>query len=57
MGPVLLVLEHLEARFGRDHPPQQLVLPASVDERSKELMREFGARNNADVRSELYSLT
>lgn len=35
----------------------KLVLPASVDERSKELMREFGERNDADVRSELYSLT
>lgn len=33
-----------------------LVLPASVDERSKDLMREFGERNNADVRSGLYSI-
>ena len=33
----------------------KLVLPASVDERSKELMREFGERNSGDVRSELYS--
>jgi len=29
----------------------QLVLPAAVDERSKALMREFGERNRADVRS------
>ena len=32
-----------------------LVLPVSVDERSKELMREFGERNSGDVRSDLYS--
>jgi molecular chaperone DnaJ len=32
-----------------------LVLPASVDERSKELMREFGERNQADVRGHLFS--
>jgi molecular chaperone DnaJ len=30
-----------------------VVLPASVDERSKELMREFGERNQADVRKQL----
>jgi DnaJ-class molecular chaperone len=30
-----------------------VVLPASVDERSKELMREFGERNQADVRKHL----
>ena len=34
----------------------KLVLPASVDERSKELMREFGERNSADVRVDLYAL-
>ena len=31
----------------------QLVLPETVDERSQELMREFGRRNNQDVRREL----
>jgi molecular chaperone DnaJ len=31
----------------------RLVLPAAVDERSRELMREFGARNGEDVRREL----
>jgi molecular chaperone DnaJ len=30
-----------------------LVLPHAVDERSKELMREFGERNQADVRKDL----
>jgi molecular chaperone DnaJ len=30
-----------------------LVLPAVVDERSKELMREFGRLNNDDVRRDL----
>ena len=34
----------------------QLVLPASVDERSCELIREFGERNSADVRADLYAL-
>jgi molecular chaperone DnaJ len=29
----------------------RLVLPAHVDERSRELMREFGARNHEDVRA------
>ena len=32
-----------------------LALPASVDERSKELMREFGERNNQDVRNHLHA--
>jgi molecular chaperone DnaJ len=31
----------------------QLVLPAAIDQRSKELMREFGERNPDDVRSAL----
>ncbi len=31
----------------------RLVLPATVDERSKELMREFGRLNNDDVRRDL----
>ncbi|HUR34246.1 MAG TPA: J domain-containing protein [Vicinamibacterales bacterium] len=31
----------------------RLVLPALLDERSKELLREFGRINNADVRQEL----
>jgi molecular chaperone DnaJ len=31
----------------------RLVLPPIVDERSKELLREFGRRNDADVRQEL----
>ena len=31
----------------------QLVLPSSVDQRSKELIREFGERNNEDVRRDL----
>jgi molecular chaperone DnaJ len=31
----------------------QLVLPSAIDERSKELMREFGERNAEDVRSAL----
>jgi DnaJ-class molecular chaperone len=31
----------------------RLVLPAVVDERSQELMREFGRRNNEDVRKAL----
>jgi hypothetical protein len=30
-----------------------LVLPSIVDERSKELMREFGRLNNEDVRRDL----
>lgn len=33
----------------------RLVLPARVDERSRELMREFGTRNRADVRSGWYA--
>jgi molecular chaperone DnaJ len=32
-----------------------LALPARVDERSKELMREFGERNDADVRRHLHA--
>jgi molecular chaperone DnaJ len=32
-----------------------LALPASVDARSMELMREFGNRNNADVRKHLHA--
>ena len=31
----------------------RLVLPEIVDERSQELMREFGRRNNEDVRRAL----
>jgi hypothetical protein len=31
----------------------RLVLPPLLDERSKELLREFGRINNADVRQEL----
>ncbi|MGH8637648.1 MAG: DnaJ C-terminal domain-containing protein, partial [Burkholderiales bacterium] len=31
----------------------RLVLPANVDDRSRELMREFGQRNSEDVRREL----
>ena len=31
----------------------RLVLPAAVDERSQELMREFGRRNHQDVRKDL----
>jgi molecular chaperone DnaJ len=31
----------------------QLVLPSAIDDRSKELMREFGERNAEDVRSAL----
>jgi molecular chaperone DnaJ len=31
----------------------RLVLPSTVDERSRELMREFGERNSEDVRREL----
>jgi DnaJ-class molecular chaperone len=31
----------------------KLVLPSVVDERSKELIREFGRRNNEDVRRNL----
>ena len=31
----------------------RLVLPETVDERSQELMREFGRRNNEDVRRAL----
>jgi molecular chaperone DnaJ len=31
----------------------KLVLPASVDERSKDLMREFGRLNSEDVRRDL----
>ena len=33
----------------------RLVLPDGVDERSKELMREFGERNPIDVRKQLFS--
>jgi molecular chaperone DnaJ len=32
----------------------RLVLPGGVDERSKELMREFGERNPIDVRQQLF---
>jgi molecular chaperone DnaJ len=32
-----------------------LTLPASVDTRSRELMREFGERNNQDVRKQLHA--
>lgn len=32
----------------------RLVLPAALDERSRELMREFGERNAADVRTALW---
>ena len=31
----------------------KLVLPAALDERSRELMREFGERNAQDVRAGL----
>jgi hypothetical protein len=31
----------------------RLVLPPEVDERSRELMREFGRRNNENVRKDL----
>ena len=31
----------------------RLVLPQAVDERSRELMREFGRRNNDNVRKDL----
>ena len=33
-----------------------LVLPQTIDERSQELMREFGRRNNEDVRRAAFSL-
>jgi molecular chaperone DnaJ len=32
----------------------RLVLPSTIDERSKELLREFGRINSEDVRSELH---
>ena len=32
----------------------KIVLPAFVDERSKELMREFGRLNGEDVRRDLH---
>jgi molecular chaperone DnaJ len=34
----------------------QLVLPSSVDQRSRELIREFGERNGEDVRRDLRTL-
>lgn len=32
----------------------EIVVPATVDDRSRELMREFGARNSTDVRRHLF---
>ena len=38
---------------GGSHARRELVLPTASDERSKELMREFGRLNADDVRRDL----
>jgi molecular chaperone DnaJ len=47
------VVSSLDARRGDLVVEVRLVLPRTMDERSKELLREFGRINDEDVRSEL----
>jgi molecular chaperone DnaJ len=47
------VVSPLDARRGDLVVEVRLVLPRTMDERSKELLREFGRINGEDVRSEL----